>query len=73
MTKKRWMSVLATGLLAVMIHGAAHAQAPALKDESVDDYNKRMAWFAEAKYGMFIHFGLYSQLGGVWQGKAVGG
>ena len=23
------------------------------------------------KYSMFIHFGLYSQLGGVWQGKQV--
>ncbi len=32
-----------------------------------------MQWFVEANYGMFIHFGLYSQLGGVWQGKqAVG-
>ncbi|WP_411973929.1 hypothetical protein ACLCDV_04695 [Sphingobacterium sp. Lzh-3] len=23
----------------------------------------------EAKYGMFIHFGLYSQLGGMYKGK----
>jgi alpha-L-fucosidase len=73
MKNNRWMRIFATGLLAAMIHGAAHAQTPVLKDESVDDYNKRMAWFAEAQYGMFIHFGLYSQLGGVWQGKPVGG
>lgn len=32
-----------------------------------------MQWFVEANYGMFIHFGLYSQLGGVWQGKQVRG
>jgi alpha-L-fucosidase len=25
------------------------------------------------KFGMFIHFGLYSELGGVWQGKNYGG
>ena len=25
----------------------------------------------ERKFGMFIHFGLYSQLGGMWQGKIV--
>lgn len=73
MTNKRLMRVLTAGLLAATIHGAAPAQAAALKDESVEDYNKRMAWFADAKYGMFIHFGLYSQLGGVWKGKAVGG
>lgn len=34
---------------------------------------KRMEWFNNAKYGMFIHFGLYSQLGGEWEGKSIGG
>jgi hypothetical protein len=29
----------------------------------------RLKWFDDAKYGMFIHFGLYSQLGGEWEGK----
>jgi alpha-L-fucosidase len=28
------------------------------------------AWQAR-KFGMFIHFGVYSQLGGVWQGKEI--
>lgn len=40
-------------------------------EESPAEYEKRMQWFADAKYGMFIHFGLYSQLGGVWKGKEV--
>ncbi len=26
-------------------------------------------WFASAKFGMMIHFGLYSMLGGEWKGK----
>jgi len=26
-------------------------------------------WFKEAKFGMFIHWGLFSQTGGSWQGK----
>jgi alpha-L-fucosidase len=26
-------------------------------------------WFSDAKFGMFIHWGLYSQAGGVWQDK----
>jgi len=37
--------------------------------ESQSEINNRMQWFNEAKYGMFIHFGLYSQLAGEWEGK----
>ena len=28
-------------------------------------------WFKNAKYGMFIHWGLYSQAGGIWKGKRM--
>lgn len=31
--------------------------------------NKKMEWFRDAKYGMFIHWGLYSALAGEWDGK----
>ena len=27
-----------------------------------------LAWLKEAKFGMFIHWGLYSQAGGIWKG-----
>jgi alpha-L-fucosidase len=30
---------------------------------------ERLAWFRAAKFGMFIHWGLYSQLAGFWKGK----
>lgn len=30
-----------------------------------------MAWFKDAKYGMFIHWGLYSQAGGIWKGVRI--
>lgn len=43
--------------------------AVSMKEESLEDYKERMVWFAEAQYGMFIHFGLYSQLGGEWKGE----
>ncbi|WP_343329209.1 alpha-L-fucosidase [Polaribacter staleyi] len=39
--------------------------------ESNEDFTERMKWFSDAKYGMFIHFGLYSQLGGEWKGKTI--
>lgn len=31
----------------------------------------RMAWFRQAKYGLFIHWGLYAIPAGMWQGKHV--
>jgi len=33
----------------------------------------RMAWWREARFGMFIHWGLYSIPAGVWDGKPVPG
>ena len=38
-------------------------------NETPQEIAQRMSWWVEAKYGMFIHFGLYSQLGGEWEGK----
>lgn len=40
------------------------AESPAARD-------KRMAWFREARFGMFVHWGLYSGLAGTWNGKVV--
>lgn len=28
-----------------------------------------MEWWNEARFGMFIHWGLYSEAGGYWDGK----
>ncbi len=36
-------------------------------NESEEAFQNRMEWFLDAKYGMFIHFGLYSQLGGIYK------
>ncbi len=41
--------------------------------EPEEEYAERMQWFIDAKYGMFIHFGLYSQLGGVWNNDTIDG
>ncbi len=37
------------------------------------DKDRRMAWFREAKFGMFIHWGLYSTPAGVWNGQNIPG
>jgi alpha-L-fucosidase len=37
--------------------------------ESTKDHDARMAWWREARFGMFIHWGLYSVPAGEWNGK----
>ena len=34
---------------------------------------KRLAWFREAKYGLFIHWGLYAIPAGQWEGRRIPG
>ncbi len=41
--------------------------------ESVYDRDKRMAWWREARFGMFIHWGLYAIPAGVWRGRCIPG
>jgi DUF1680 family protein/alpha-L-fucosidase len=40
--------------------------------ETAAQRDARMAWWREARFGMFVHWGLYSGLAGTWDGKAVG-
>lgn len=37
--------------------------------ETPEQYDQRMKWFKEARFGLFIHWGAYSQLGGEWNGQ----
>ena len=51
----------------VLLAGQA-AQPPAQR--AIDPAReKRLEWFREAKYGLFIHWGLYSIPAGEWNGK----
>lgn len=38
-------------------------------DESAAQYNRRMAWFRDARFGLFIHWGVYSVPAGEWEGN----
>src|SRR3954463_12500778 len=35
--------------------------------------NQRLAWWRDAKFGCFIHWGVYSGPGGEWEGKPFTG
>ena len=41
--------------------------------ESMETRDQRLQWWREARFGMFVHWGVYSGLGGTWQGRPVKG
>lgn len=73
--KSRLLLATATFLLASMITSplttGAPAETPSPK-ETTAQRDARMKWWREARFGMFVHWGLYSGLAGTWEGKAVG-
>ena len=60
-------SILAAlfGAVAV-VSGTAQTPSPKPPDPAKE---KRLEWFREAKYGMFIHWGLYAIPAGEWNGR----
>ena len=67
-------------LMIVLLAVSAPAQAQQESD-SLDPYaheteeqrDARMAWFREAKFGLFIHWGVYAVPAGTYDGKKIGG
>ncbi|RPJ71495.1 MAG: alpha-L-fucosidase [Acidobacteria bacterium] len=59
---------LASALLVVSGLGAQ-----ALPPKTDAARQARLAWFHEAKYGLFIHWGLYAVPAGQWNGRAIPG
>src|SRR5262250_3961340 len=41
--------------------------------DSPEAREARLAWFKQAKYGMFIHWGLYAIPSGEWKGQQIPG
>ena len=60
-------SILFVGLITTLHHCSAQEPLP----ESDRAFQQRMQWFTDAQFGLFIHYGVYSTLGGEWQGKPV--
>ena len=58
-----------TILSTLLVSFAVAAQTPPGEAERL----KRLEWWSEARFGMFIHWGLYAVPAGEWQGKPVSG
>jgi len=48
-------------------------QANSYVNETSAQHDARMAWWRDARFGMFIHWGLYSEAAGEWDGKPTSG
>src|SRR5690554_4276197 len=40
-----------------------------ISKKNPNEEHPHIEWFKDAKFGLFIHWGLYSKLGGVWNEK----
>jgi len=59
-------------LVAVAGAGARTLEINASKADGAPGTNEeRLRWFKDAKFGMFVHWGPYSQLGGEWRGQRM--
>jgi alpha-L-fucosidase len=54
-----------------LLAAAALMTSPLLPAETPAEERARMKWFDEARFGMFIHWGVYSEAAGMWDGKPV--
>ena len=86
--KTRQCFLLALSSLAVAATAGSPAQTPAIpmappaaglpalpavvRAESPEQTEARLRWFREARFGLFIHWGVYTVPAGFWQGKPVG-
>ena len=73
-TRKSTLVLILLNCIFLHLTGCATVdRAAVIQEESLPAYQERMQWFAESEYGLFIHFGAYSMLGGVWEGQDVPG
>jgi alpha-L-fucosidase len=58
-------------LISLLVVQALNAAPETAAAEPAKD--RRLAWWREARFGMFIHWGVYSSLAGEWKGQRVEG
>ena len=67
--RKLHFSVFTAVMLVAAVCSAAQEAKTEAKTETNPDRDARMAWFRDAKFGMFIHWGIYSVPAGEWKGR----
>src|SRR5438445_375628 len=72
---KTMLASLMLALISVVSFVAAQTSTGTRETKGAVDPAKeqRLKWFREAKYGLFIHWGLYAIPAGEWNGRAFPG
>lgn len=62
-------------ILLVEYSNAQTCRAPGIEElrTTKEQADSRLGWWRDARFGMFVHWGVYSNLSGTWNGKAYGG
>ena len=68
MRASRWLTLVCLGSLPcpALPVGAPPMASETVSEESPVERNARMAWWREARFGLFIHWGLYAVPAGQW-------
>ncbi len=70
MRRQRVISIfVSTIAMLTMVAGTLSAVEKDYTKETPEERTARMAWFQDARFGMFIHWGVYSVPAGEWKGK----
>jgi alpha-L-fucosidase len=69
--RSRIASIVPACVLAIGLASSAWPQAP--DPNSAEAKKARLAWFHQAKYGLFIHWGVYAIPAGEWKGQRIPG
>ncbi|MDI9586209.1 MAG: alpha-L-fucosidase [Acidobacteriota bacterium] len=69
----RFRGVASLAVLICLLATFLMALPAAAEEETREQKDARMKWWREARFGMFIHWGLYAVPAGTWNGKQIGG
>ena len=67
------ITLFSASLLAGNLPDQVHSAPTPSISETKEQHDQRMGWFREARFGMFIHWGLYAVPAGEWNGKPADG
>ncbi len=71
---RNFRKVLILIMIGVTVTALSGCAQPAKKSDSREaGWSPQQKWFSDAKFGLFIHWGIYSVLGGEWNGKSYSG
>jgi alpha-L-fucosidase len=72
MKNQFWTTIACVSMSTALFAAKANppvVKAELTKTETPKQRDERMKWWREARFGMFVHWGLYSGLAGNWDGK----